>query len=455
MKDLLHAILIGESTCSLVVSRGNKLRTLILNPDSNSEDRNDFELVGFESATGNCIIGNPILSLPSAWCYTATVRQDVTNKRPRYETMLYQFEEFLPMDAEMLTASFETDIQQRSSIGCAVETKPIVQILTKLESKGIAVGCICPTIMLVYHALLKQKVLQPECRWLLIAEPNDAVSVVEIKNRKILHWRLLDVSDLSENEYFSAESIKSGAPVNILSVELPDRILDDLKSKDNLKINIVAKDVQSLVAEGALALQQDESLPIFNLLRGELAPRSSLQRYCFPIAYFLVSLILLLMSMVMVLNLRSNQYSQRISTSHEALTNLYQQSFPGKSVPLGVMGRLESEYRKVKGISRQGNVAPKPRSALDALAQILNQIPDDIRFKLTELQIEPNQIRLYGSARSHVNANKIVGALGNGKAVAGYTFELLRTENQTDRSVSFSIVGEKVTQPAYADRSHR
>ncbi|QQE12596.1 hypothetical protein JD969_03775 [Planctomycetota bacterium] len=50
-----------------------------------------------------------------------------------------------------------------------------------------------------------------------------------------------------------------------------------------------------------------------------------------------------------------------------------------------------------------------------------------MRYQLTEVQIEPKQIRLDCAARSYVDANKIVKALDR---VEGYIFELLRIENQ-------------------------
>ncbi|QQE13180.1 hypothetical protein JD969_06885 [Planctomycetota bacterium] len=110
--------------------------------------------------------------------------------------MLYQLEEYLLMDSEMLTTSFEVDSHKRTAIGCAVESKPIKQAINDLELQGIMVGGICPEIVLVYQALTDQNQIKQNHQFLLLRDVGEAISILQMYDGKIIRWHLYDSKDI-------------------------------------------------------------------------------------------------------------------------------------------------------------------------------------------------------------------------------------------------------------------
>ena len=442
-KEKLHAILLGEGCCSIVVGDRNQLRTIALSAEGGLNEQ-------YADLATQHIISNPFLTLPSAWCYAATFNLDDLGGKPRYETMLYQLEEYLPMDAELLAASFEVDSHNRTAIGCAVESKPIKQVIDDLELQGIMIGGICPEIMLAYQALKDQNQIKQNHRFVLLQDEGETISLLQMHDGKIVRWLLCDsndVLDLLRNNIHVDDEVTS-----LLAVGLRDDLSYKLNKQNKIQIDRIDVDMQQLIAQGGASLHQSERLPSFDLRRGDLANQGFNSRYRLPFGVATACVLLLLISVVAVLNFRAYEYGLQAAQTRASIEDQYQQAFPGKSVPLGVIGRLASEVKRIKGMSQTGQATPEQQSAMQTLAQILTHLPKEMRFQLTELQLEPKQIRLYGSARSHVDANKIAKALDD---VEEYTFELLRTENQDSRSVTFSIAGVKTAKQLPNDRRQR
>ncbi|QQE11330.1 hypothetical protein JD969_03690 [Planctomycetota bacterium] len=430
-KEKLHAILLGDGCCSLVAGDKDRLRTIALSAEVDSAKQ-------YADIATQYAIHNPLLALPSAWCYTATFNLDDLSGKPRYETMLYQLEEYLPMDAETLTASFAVDQHKRTAVGCAVESKPIKQVVDDLELQSVMIGGICPEMMLAYQALKDQNQIKQDHQFVLLEDEGDTISILQMHDGKIIRWYLCDSKSVIDQ---LCEQIHVDNKITaVLAVGLPDDLSLELSKQDKLQIDRIDVGVQQLIAKGAASLQQSERLPSFDLRRGDLTNQVFSSRYRLSLGLAVACVLLLLLSVVAMLNIRAYEYGLQTAETRASIEEQYQQAFPGKSVPLGVIGRLESEVKRIKGMSQAGQATPEQQSAMQTLTRILNQLPKEMRYQLTELQIESKQIRLYGAARSHVDANKIAKALDR---VAGYTFELLRTENQDSRSVAFSIAGVK------------
>lgn len=68
------------------------------------------------------------------------------------------------------------------------------------------------------------------------------------------------------------------------------------------------------------------------------------------------------------------------------------------------------------------------------LQRVLGSLPTDLRYRILDLNIQPNRIRLDGQARSHVEAERLAMAL---RQSGTYEVESPKTEVLKERGVSF------------------
>ncbi|WP_432799805.1 hypothetical protein [Poriferisphaera sp. WC338] len=443
MKHEIHAILFDDDH-AVIVADGDVDFKITSIPIIKDQERPSaiVDPKALEDAISNKRINEPLVGLPSDWCYVASIQLN-ESKRSRLSTMLFQLEEFLPLDAEQVAASFHINSHSAMALGCAIEAKPLQRILAELEDRGISPGAICPKVFFVFHVLQHQKKIPDSCQAIILPEPNGIYSIIQLHSGRIVSWRLLTEKDLLRDEVHV--SILSGVDLDqsdntklILGVDLSDDLVRELQERCDLKLEIVATPILELLYEGAVDLHRREKVPVFNLRTGPLAVQSSWLRYQKQGVFAALGVCLLLISILVSLSIRARAYRHEFDQANQAMIELYQEAFPGQSVPLGIMGRLQSEQRKLQSTNAESVQLPEQRSMLFTIRDVLSYLPIDIRFKLDELQIEARQIRVYGTTRSHVDANKIVAGLRN---IEDYNFELLRTDQTADRTVSFSIVG--------------
>jgi hypothetical protein len=84
-------------------------------------------------------------------------------------------------------------------------------------------------------------------------------------------------------------------------------------------------------------------------------------------------------------------------------------------VPPSIKGRLASEKRRLEGLGGQAAgealAAVQPISALTQLRDVLASLPSDVRYRILDLSIEPDLVRLDGQARGHAEADRLAAAL--------------------------------------------
>jgi hypothetical protein len=98
------------------------------------------------------------------------------------------------------------------------------------------------------------------------------------------------------------------------------------------------------------------------------------------------------------------------SLSREQM-DVFRRAVPGQSVPLNVPARLASERRRLAGVGGAveagGAEAVRTESALVHLRNILQALPRDTRFRILDLNIQPDRITVIGQARSFVEAERL------------------------------------------------
>jgi type II secretion system protein L len=191
----------------------------------------------------------------------------------------------------------------------------------------------------------------------------------------------------------------------------------------------------------ALALRfSGESTTRMNFRQGEYAFRQDLvqlfNRELRPTAALAgVFVLLLIISTITTISL---QYRHAASFD-EAAAQLYRQAFPDRPAPGDPVGALGSELRAAQARADFLGLYSGDRSALELLAELSRTIPADLAVRITEVNIDRNQIRLDVEAEGYEAADRLTSVLSQtepfrGAAVAGS----VKTDQRTG-GVSFNV----------------
>ena len=101
------------------------------------------------------------------------------------------------------------------------------------------------------------------------------------------------------------------------------------------------------------------------------------------------------------------------SRSRERARGRVRETFPGTSVPVGVVTRLASEYRKLAATKGSSEDKPQLHSVVRLLYEVLASLPRGLRYRLLEIYLEPGQVRLEGEIRRHGDADLLAAGLRN------------------------------------------
>ena len=155
--------------------------------------------------------------------------------------------------------------------------------------------------------------------------------------------------------------------------------------------------------------------PWIELRRDQLAPSSRLSVYRSPLRGAVAAVALLLVSVCFASLWHGRQYQALAHGYAAQQVDIYKSALPGQRVPGSVLGRVASERKKLAGLGGETLDAPAPgkrsSSALDQLRTVLSSIPVEGRFRILELSVAPELVRIGGQARSHADAERLSVAL--------------------------------------------
>ena len=179
--------------------------------------------------------------------------------------------------------------------------------------------------------------------------------------------------------------------------------------------------------------------PLADLRTGPLEPGDRFRLYRRPLTPAAVSVALLLICLSSILLWRTEIYQSQAEIHAYEAHRLFASAFPEQKAPPmlpGIKGRLESEAKRLAGLSGAATELPEQNSALVALYEVLKALPKDLRYRILEVRIAGNQVYLDGQVRSHGDAESIATAL---RERAHLRVEAPRTQLMKDQAVGFTL----------------
>ena len=190
----------------------------------------------------------------------------------------------------------------------------------------------------------------------------------------------------------------------------------------------------------AIAAKTGESLWV-DLRCGKLAAPDRFEEYRKPLAALGAAVVLLLACLAGAMLWRGQHYAAQTRQCVQQQARLFKEVMPNQPVPGSIKDRLGSERRKLVALGGQadeGGAAGVGQqvSALVRLRDVLKALPGQGRYRLLDLNIQPDLIRLEGQVQNHADADVVAAGL---RQSGLYDVEPPKTQALKERGVGFAF----------------
>ncbi|MCY2926018.1 MAG: hypothetical protein NT031_11370 [Planctomycetota bacterium] len=385
-----------------------------------------------------------ILALPSAWCLSATVSTEGLDRSSRRRAMGFCLEEHLPIAAEDVVADYVT-ADDGTAMGVCAEFVKLEAIVTALEAVGLRVRHVCPAALLAAAEAVKE---HGHVDAVLIGgagepgEPAEAgYDFVELRKGKPVRWWWLGPDAAAIQDRLSAWAATAGEAkrLALIGPDAPMRkALLSAGAVESVDMKI-ARD-EAAARYQASAAKTGESLWV-DLRCGKLAAPDRFEEYRKPLAALGAAVVLLLACLAGAMLWRGQHYAAQTRQCVQQQVRLFKEVMPNQPVPGSIKDRLGSERRKLVALGGQadegGAAGPGQQvSALLRLRDVLKALPGQGRYRLLDLNIQPDLIRLEGQVQNHADAD--VAAAG-WRQSGLYDVEPPKTQALKERGVGFAF----------------
>lgn len=378
--------------------------------------------------------GPVMIALPSRWCLSATVATHELSRSNRRQAMRYLLEEHLPISAEDSVADFIES--QGVALGVAIELDRIRPIVEAFQDLGVPVQAVCPIALLAASALVEQ---HREVAAVAI-QGGEGIDLVEIQRGGASRWWWLsDASELGDRlaQLDAAQGEEAG---QLLTLDLPEppEALSHLSviSADASEIN-----ADQLAAQQAEQVLLGEASAWIDLRRDALKAPERFQLFQKQLGLIAAAIAFFLACVIGATYWRGEQYKAYADEKVSEQIGVFKSTMPGQRVPSSIISRLQSEQRRLAGINGQpgsdGPSAMQPTSALTQMHNVLTAWPGTLRYRISDLTIEPNLVRINGQAADSVIPEKLAAAL---RATGVYQVDPPNTRALSEYGFTFGFI---------------
>jgi type II secretory pathway component PulL len=383
-------------------------------------------------------LGEPVvLAIDGRRCLAARFPLPESGAKNR-QTMLYQFESWLPLAAEDLVCDFVTCDGQ--ALGVAVEAQPLKSLIDALEDGGVAVQAIVPTALLAlgHHLAETDRADSYSVLW----SNGEAIDVFRVCNGTPVAWRVCQEQARALTVALEVDALSSPTAIAVVGYDLPSPVMDAIATLPDVVIETIQPTTLIEAASrfaAQLLLGQRE--PLIDLRRDAISPADPYRpvRGWLRTATASCAALLLLASGSMLY--RAVRHEQLAEQCLEEQANAFRDALPGRALPAGVRSRLESERAKLAALHGGSSPSREQASALPMLYELLAAMPEGLRCRVFELRLERGRIQMEGELRNHGDADAIAQGL------RGRQF---RVESPKTQQLSGSAVGVRMM--AVADK---
>ncbi len=435
-------IFIGDDAWRVARVRGEETLVSALPPTEDASPGSRVEAVRRHLAEDACADGPVLLALPSSRCLVATISTEALERGERHRAMAFRLEEHLPMSTEEFIADY-VDEGSGEALGVCAPLAELKVIVGAFEAGGMTVQHICPAAFLAAAHAVEQL---PEVGAVLVAstgaESPPVFDLVELHRGAPNRWWWLSGDAGALRDRLAAWAASAEAPKRLVVVGG-----GDVPAPQDVEC-IVPENAdadRSAALHGAKILEGTAS-PWVSFRRDALAAPDPYRAYYRPLAALAAATALLLLCVSVVACWRGGIYASLGRASARQEGDAFREAMPNQRLPDAgnIKGRLLSERQKLAGLTglaagRAGGPGIESVSALVRLHDVLSRMPSDVRYRILELSIQADRIRIDGEAPTHGDADRVAAAL---RQSGRYDVELPKKQALKDGGVSFLFVAK-------------
>ena len=383
-----------------------------------------------------------VLALASPWCLSAAISTDGMDRGGRRRAMAFRMEEHLPVSAEEVVFDY-CEGGGGHAIGVCGELTKLKAVVDALEGRGVGVRHICPAALLSAADATEQ---HGGLGGVLLGAIDDEAKsgvgydLIELQDGKPGRWWWLAGEAAAVRDRLEAWAGSQDRAAELALVGCNDRLRELAGQIAGITcVQTGAKDRYDAAASHAARILSDAASPWIDLRRDALAAPNRYAAYRRPLGMLAAAVVVLLACISIVAQWRGRQYQSLSQGDAQRQVQLFRSAMPNQHVPGNVRARLASEHRRLAGMGGQAVDEGKlstamPVSALVHLRQVLSILPTDVPYRILELNVQPDLIRIDGEARTYSEAEGVAVAL---RKSTGYEIEPPKTQAIKGGGVSF------------------
>lgn len=385
-----------------------------------------------------------LLAIGSQHCLVAEIPLEAGRRRPSRSEMAYALEEHLPLAAEDCVAEFVVRPATEHAFGVAVPKTYLAALVEGLEDNGVRVASVVPVGLLRCQQLVSE---QGRADGTVIVANRDSLDVFVLQEGFPRQWQIVPHRPRELTRHLQWLRLQQGEPVRVLAVGIDDAETAAALSEqaDVTRVAAEAGDESSdLVGCGHL-MAQGEPAPWLDFRRTALPPRDRFRTVRPALQFAVAAAAVFLVAMSASFLFRASRFERLARDYEDQQRDVFRQALPNQPVPAGIRSRLESEHHKLAGVAGEQAAAPDYLDALSSLFDILCSLPQAVRFRLLEVQIEDDgRLSLEGEAPNHGDAGILATSLRQGGLDVEQPFTRQLRQDGVSVNIKARAVGSEI-----------
>ena len=375
--------------------------------------------------------GEPVIvGLDSCRCLSATVEVASPQMLRKPQVMRYQLEESIPWSAEEYVSDFVGHRDQALMV--AVRHEGLAELLRALEALGVQVPIVAPTSWLALEDHLHGEDL-PAAHFFFWQDGQE-IDLFEITAEKPVQWSRFPAEAAEVARFVRLRLLSENIPaVDVRG--LFGNLLQALQAETPGVVELENVSQQAAALRSCQRIAAGIQEPLLNLRRDELAAQNRHQALGKELGRLKIAAALMLTCLGCGLWLRGISYGEASGQVQTELVQLYEDLFPNQPVPNRVGNAITAEHRQLQGTRAPTEKLPRPAAADVVLQRVLAALPEAMRFRLPEIQIDRSQVFLSGEVRSNADADRIAAALRD----RGFSVDPPRTQRLAEKGFAVRL----------------
>ena len=392
-------------------------------------------------------VGTPILiGLGATLCVSTLIKLPTSRHAHQRQAMGYLLEPFLPWSAEEMVADFEVIGREAFAVGTCTEI--LEALLKQLAYLGVQVESVFPLARLALQQSMLHTSFASE-RWACLWGEGSLVDLWIIEKKTPLIWRQVPLEEVALLRELRQIALHESNPLPLALRGVPVEMRARIESLPDFVVSESVHEVPATIIEAALHAAPNIvagrwEAPI-EFLRDALAPESRNRLLQGPMRAVQVAVLCLLIASCFTLYRIGESFDRDRLVAGDQQEDIFRMLFPDTPVPVGIAGRLESEYVKLRDLRGDDIDIPKHVSSIVLIEKLLRSLPPDLRYRILEIRVEQGGLYLVGHVREHADADRIADELRKISMIVDPPSTHRLPQQGVEFRISARLISEKVT----------